>query len=233
MEFDPSHLPRGVDSHPHKGFETVTIVFSGELEHRDSAGNAGKIGPGDVQWMTAGSGLLHEEKHSADFTSRGGLFHVVQLWVNLPKAHKLEPPGYQTLVAADIPTARVGGADVRVIAGSLEGVTGPARTFTPMNVWDAKVAGEASLAVPTSHNAMVVVLAGRVQVGSETLSDGELGLLGHDGEAIQLGGSGHAVVLTGEPIDEPISAYGPFVMNTPEEIRETIEEFQSGKYGSL
>jgi redox-sensitive bicupin YhaK (pirin superfamily) len=232
-DFEPADTPRGVDVHPHKGFETVTIVFEGELEHRDSAGNSGSIGPGDVQWMTAGSGVLHEEKHSAAFTQRGGRFHVVQLWVNLRSVDKLSQPGYQTLLAKDIPTVSLQGGTARVIAGSLDGVIGPARTFTPMNVWDVDVSGSVELAVPPEHNAMAIVLSGSVSVGSETLAVGELALFGHDGDAISLSGTGKVIVLTGEPIDEPISAYGPFVMNTQEEIRETIAEFQSGKYGSL
>jgi redox-sensitive bicupin YhaK (pirin superfamily) len=232
-DFEPADTPRGVDVHPHKGFETVTIVFEGELEHRDSAGNSGSIGPGDVQWMTAGSGVLHEEKHSAAFTQRGGRFHVVQLWVNLRSVDKLSAPGYQTLLAKDIPVASLGGGSARVIAGSLDGVIGPARTFTPMNVWDVDVSGSVELAVPADHNAMAIVLSGSVSVGSETLGVGELALFGHDGDALSLSGNGKVIVLTGEPIDEPISAYGPFVMNTPEEIRETIAEFQAGRYGSL
>ena len=231
--FEPADKPRGVDVHPHKGFETVTIVFEGELEHRDSAGNAGSIGPGDVQWMTAGSGVLHEEKHSAAFTQTGGRFHIVQLWVNLLAKDKMSAPGYQTLLAKDIPTASLRGGFARVIAGSLDGVIGPARTFTPMNVWDVDVAGAVEMAVPSSHNAMAIVLSGSVSVGSETLEVGELAIFGRDGDAISLSGNGKVMVLTGEPIDEPISAYGPFVMNTPEEIRETIAEFQSGKCGSL
>ncbi|MDQ2985867.1 MAG: pirin family protein [Armatimonadota bacterium] len=232
-DFEPATTPRGVDVHPHKGFETVTIVFEGELEHRDSGGNAGSIGPGDVQWMTAGSGVLHEEKHSEAFTKRGGRFHVVQLWVNLLAADKLSAPGYQTLLAKDIPTASLGGGSARVIAGSLDGVMGPAKTFTPMNVWDVDLNGTVEMEVPTSHNAMVIVLSGSASVGDETLGVGELVLFGRDGDGISLSGEGKVIVLTGEPIDEPVAAHGPFVMNTPEEIRETIAEYQSGKFGSL
>lgn len=156
QRFEPSDTPRGVDVHPHKGFETVTLVFDGELEHRDSAGNAGRIGPGDVQWMTAGSGVLHEEKHSAEFTRNGGEFHVVQLWVNLPAKDKPESPGYQTLLAKDIPEVVIGESTVRVVAGELAGTRGPARTHTPMNVWDVGLSGELSLSVPEGHNAMAI-----------------------------------------------------------------------------
>jgi redox-sensitive bicupin YhaK (pirin superfamily) len=183
--------------------------------------------------MTAGSGLLHEEKHSAAFTRTGGEFHVVQLWVNLPAKDKVSPPGYQTLLASDIPEVVIGESTVRVIAGSAGDVVGPARTHTPMNVWDVGLSGEVSLAVPSGHNAMVIVLAGSAEIAGETLNVDELAIFEREGDSVLLSGSGRVMVLTGEPIDEPIAAYGPFVMNTQEEIRETINEFQSGKYGSL
>src|SRR5947209_3524299 len=173
VEFPPSETPRGVDEHPHRGFETVTIVYQGELEHRDSAGNAGSIGPGDVQWMTAASGIVHEEKHSSAFSRRGGAFEVAQLWVNLPARHKTAPPGYQTLLRDAIPVVPLGdrlrsaqatGA-ARVIAGEFQGVKGPARTFTPLNVWDLRLkAGQrAELDLPAGHTAILFALHGAVR----------------------------------------------------------------------
>ena len=231
--FEPSETPRGVDVHPHKGFETVTIVFSGEVEHRDSAGNSGSIGAGDVQWMTAGSGILHEEKHSAEFTKQGGVFHLAQLWVNLPAANKLDEPGYQTILRSDIPTVDVGGGSARVIAGELGGISGPARTRTPMNVWDVELHGSVELQLSARYNAMVVVMSGSVSIGDHVLSADELAILNRDGDVIALTGEGKVIVLSGEPINEPIAAHGPFVMNTPEEIRETIADYQAGKFGSL
>jgi redox-sensitive bicupin YhaK (pirin superfamily) len=158
---------------------------------------------------------------------------VVQLWVNLPAKDKSESPGYQTLLAKDIPEVVIGESTVRVIAGELEGTRGPARTHTPMDVWDVGLSGELSLAVPVGHNAMVIVLAGSATVAGETLNVDELAIFEREGDSVLLSGSGRVMVLTGEPIDEPIAAYGPFVMNTQAEIRETIDEYQSGKFGSL
>ncbi len=169
-EFPPGETRRGVGAHPHRGFETVTIVFQGDLEHRDSAGNAGRIGPGDVQWMTAGAGVVHEEMHSAEFTRRGGTVELVQLWVNLPRQAKRTPPGYQTLTADAIPVVRgAAGSEVRVIAGELLGTRGPAHTFTPMNVWDLRLPAAASHAiqVPEGHNAILAVRRGRIAVGGD------------------------------------------------------------------
>lgn len=232
--------PRGVGEHPHRGFETVTIVYKGELEHRDSTGGGGKIGPGDVQWMTAASGVLHEEFHSPDFTRTGGTFEVVQLWVNLPAKDKMADPGYQTLLEADIPVLELadGAGTLRVIAGEQGGGKGPARTFTPVGIYDVQLnAGKtAELTLPKDHNVAVVVLNGTVEVnGAHVVREAQFALLGRDGEGITLEANTEAklLVLSGEPIDEPVVAHGPFVMNTMDEIRQAITDLQPGKFGKM
>lgn len=239
-EFPPSDERLGVDEHPHKGFETVTIVFEGELEHRDSAGNSGKIGRGDVQWMTAGAGIVHEEKHSAEFDRNGGKFHMIQLWVNLPAKDKSARPGYQTLLKSDIPTVELaeGTGTLRVIAGEFKGTKGPANTFTSVNLWDIRLnsGSRAPLNVPEGFTTAVLVLSGEVKVnGSETVGESELAIFDRDGSDIQLEASAdtHLVLLSALPIDEPVVAYGPFVMNTKEEITHAIHEYQTGKMGRL
>ena len=238
--FSPTDKRRGVGEHPHRGFETVTIVYQGELEHRDSAGNGGRIGPGDVQWMTAASGILHEEFHSSDFTRTGGTLEMAQLWVNLPAKDKMAPPGYQTLLDGDIPSVPLpGNAGVlRVVAGSYAGKDGPARTFTPMNVWDVRLRaeGEASLPLPEGHTLVVVVLGGTVLVaGAQVAREGDTVLLSRDGGDLTLEANNEAklLVLSGEPIDEPIAAQGPFVMNTEGEIRQAVDDFRAGRFGRM
>ncbi|RXF75141.1 pirin family protein [Hansschlegelia zhihuaiae] len=240
VEFEPAARPRGVDVHPHRGFETVTIVFDGELEHRDSTGAGGLIGPGDVQWMTAASGILHKEFHSPAFTKAGGRFEVAQLWVNLPARHKGEAPGYQTLTSADIPTVELsdGAGRVRVIAGAFDGARGPAETFTPMNVWDVRLnaGGAATLTPPEGHTVIVAALGGSVALnGAERLGDAETALLSREGGPFTIAAEGDVklLVLTGEPIDEPVAMHGPFVMNTREEISAAIADFQSGRFGTI
>jgi redox-sensitive bicupin YhaK (pirin superfamily) len=238
--FAPTDRRRGVGEHPHRGFETVTIVYQGELEHRDSAGNGGRIGPGDVQWMTAASGILHEEFHSRDFARTGGMLEMAQLWVNLPSQDKMTAPGYQTLLDKDIfsvPLANDAGM-LRIIAGSYEGRTGPAHTFTPMNVWDVRLRarGEASLALPDGHTLVVVVLGGTVLVGgAQVVREGQTILLSRDGGDLTIEANNEAklLVLSGEPIDEPIVAQGPFVMNTEGEIRQAIDDFRAGRFGRM
>jgi redox-sensitive bicupin YhaK (pirin superfamily) len=239
-DFPPSDKPRGVEEHPHRGFETVTIVYAGEVEHRDSSGGGGLIGPGDVQWMTAASGLVHEEMHGRDFTRRGGTLEMVQLWVNLPALHKKDPPHYQSITAAQVPEiALPGGAGlVRVIAGSHGGVTGPARTFTPINLWDIRLqAGQrAEFAVPEGHNTLLFVLDGQIELGNgERLGDAGLAILDRSGGSFTLHALDHTklLVLDGEPIEEPVVAYGPFVMNSQAEIRQAFEDFRSGRMGQL
>ena len=239
-DFDASEQPRGVGQHPHRGFETVTIVYDGEVAHRDSTGQGGVIGPGDVQWMTAAGGIIHEEFHSPAFSKAGGPFRMVQLWVNLPAKDKMATPGYQSIKDADIPSVDLpGGAGrVRVIAGDYEGAKGPARTFTPVNVWDMRLDRNASieLDLPEGHNAAIVVLTGHVTVGgSQAAGEAEVVLLGKDGSGttIEADGDSMLLILTGEPIDEPIVGYGPFVMNSETEIRQAIDDFNSGQFGKI
>jgi len=240
VDFPPAKEPRGVDEHPHRGFETVTIVYQGELDHRDSAGNSGSIGPGDVQWMTAASGVVHEEKHSREFTERGGTMDMVQLWVNLPAKVKMSPPRYQTILNRDIPVVVLagGGGSVRVIAGEYEGRKGPAQTFTPVNVWDLRLKSgqEVTFNLPEGFNTAVAVLKGKVTVnGTENANGAELVLFERDGDQITLRAQRDAtlLMLSGQPIDEPVASYGPFVMNTQEEIRQAAEDYRSGKMGTL
>jgi len=235
--FEPTTARRGVGEHPHRGFETVTIVYDGEVEHRDSAGNGGIIGPGDVQWMTAAGGIIHEEYHAPGFAKAGGPFRMVQLWVNLPAKDKMAPGGYQGITADMIPTVDLpgGAGTARVIAGELTGAKGPARTFTPINVWDVRLARDAdvTLDLPEGHTAMLVVLGGHVTVnGDQPVGEAEVLLLSREGRAVSLHADGDAMllVLTGEPIDEPIVGYGPFVMNSREEIVQAIDDFNNGRF---
>lgn len=239
-DFLPAERPRGVGEHPHRGFETVTIVYQGELEHRDSTGSGGRIGPGDVQWMTAASGVLHEEFHSQEFTRSGGTLEMVQLWVNLPAKDKNAPPAYQTLLNEDIPEVDLADASgsLRVIAGEYAGCKGPARTFTPMNVWDLRLRRDdtVDLSLPDGHTAVLVVLRGTVMVnGRDVAREGQFVLLDRSGGAVAVEANGDAtvLVLSGEPIDEPVVMHGPFVMNTAEEIRQAIVDFESGRFGAL
>lgn len=238
--FTPALTPRGVGQHPHRGFETVTIVYDGEVEHRDSTGNGGVIGPGDVQWMTAAGGILHEEFHSKGFTKTGGPFHMVQLWVNLPAKDKMSKPGYQSILDSDIPSVDLaGGAGrVRVIAGEFDGRKGPATTFTPINVWDARLKADARVTfnLPEGHTCMLVVLAGRVTVnGTQDAGVSEMVMLDRAGSSVEIVAHGDAtvLVLTGEPIDEPIVGYGPFVMNSEAEIHQAIDDFNAGRFGAM
>jgi redox-sensitive bicupin YhaK (pirin superfamily) len=234
--FEPAAQPRGVGRHPHRGFETVTIVYDGEVSHKDSTGGGGTIGPGDVQWMTAAGGIIHEEFHSPGFTRAGGPFRMVQLWVNLPAKDKMTPPRYQAIVSSDIPTIELasGKARGRVIAGELGGVRGPASTFTPVNMWDVRLdaGAELELPLPAGHNAQVAVLSGHVTIDGELVGEAEVARFSIDGEGANLRADGDSMllVLTGEPIDEPVFGYGPFVMNTEAEIRQAIDDFNSGRF---
>lgn len=235
--FEPAETPRGVGTHPHRGFETVTIVYDGEVEHKDSAGNGGIIGPGDVQWMTAAGGVLHQEFHSKGFTRAGGPFRMVQLWVNLPAKDKMAAPGYQSIVDADIPVVDLDGGKARIIAGTLGGKTGPARTFPPVNVWDVRLDRDAdvTLDLPEGHTTLVVVLSGRVLVNGEDAASAEVLELSRTGTSARFTAEAETtlLVLTGEPIDEPIVGYGPFVMNSEAEIRAAIDDFNSGRFGQM
>jgi redox-sensitive bicupin YhaK (pirin superfamily) len=239
-EFVPSDHPRGVDEHPHRGFETVTIVYQGELEHRDSAGNHGKIGPGDVQWMTAASGVVHEEKHSREFTRRGGTLEMVQLWVNLPAEFKMSAPTYQTILDRQIPSVSLpdGAGTMRVIAGEFQGVKGPANTFTPINLWELrlKTYQRAEFMVPRGFTTALFVLRGEVALAdSERAAATDLALLTREGEQVHIEARDEAtlLVLNGAAIDEPVAAYGPFVMNSKTEITQAIEDYHNGRLGRL
>lgn len=239
-KFDPTDSPRGVGEHPHRGFETVTIVYDGVVAHRDSTGNGGVIGPGDVQWMTAASGIVHEEMHEKEWAKKGGAFHAIQLWVNLPRSHKMSSPGYQTLLKADIPAVELGGeaGHLRVIAGEFRGIKGPAKTFTPVHLYDVRLKGGSmvEITVPSSFNTAVFVLQGEVSVnGSEPVKEAELARLDPNGKRITIVAATDTtvLVLAGEPINEPVARSGPFVMNTKAELVQAVNDYQAGKMGHL
>ena len=229
--------PRGVGEHPHKGFETVTIVYDGEVCHRDSTGGGGTIGAGEVQWMTAGAGVLHEEFHSPGYSKTGGPFRMVQLWVNLPAKDKLAPAKYQAIPRDAVVDVPFNGGRARIIAGEFDGTKGPATTFTPINLWDVRLDADAevTLPLPKGHTTMIAVLSGHVTIDGKGIGEAEIARLSRDGEGVPVRADGDAMllVLTGEPIDEPVFGYGPFVMNTEVEIQEAITEFNSGKFGVL
>ncbi len=239
-DFAPSAEQRGVGWHPHRGFETVTVVFDGEVDHQDTAGNGGRISAGDVQWMTAGAGLLHKELHSAEFSRRGGRFEVLQLWVNLPGKSKMTPPRYQELLAKDIPALKLAGdaGSVRVIAGEFGGAKGPARTFTPVSLLDVRLRAGKSLrlSIKDGYTASLYVLTGKVLVnGAEAASATELVTFERNGDAITVEATADATlfVMSGEPIDEPLAGYGPFVMNTREQIQQAFKDFHAGRLGTI
>lgn len=239
-EFSPSERPRGVGQHPHRGFETVTIVYQGELEHRDSTGAGGRIGPGDVQWMTAGAGILHEEFHSEAFTREGGTLEMVQLWVNLPKRHKMAAPNYQSILNADIPviTLAGGAGTVRLIAGEYGKHKGPAMTFTKLDVWDVRldVGGQTVLPLKEGRTAVIVVLQGTIKAGDGSIARPDQWVLtSPNGVDLLIESTSESVVLvlSGEPIDEPIVGYGPFVMNSEEEIQQATFDLRNGSFGKI
>jgi quercetin 2,3-dioxygenase len=235
----PTKEARGVGAHPHKGFETVTIVFQGEIEHRDSTGSAGKIGPGDVQWMTAASGIVHEEIIGREFREQGGTLEFIQLWVNLPAKDKTASPGYQTLLATDIPTIALpdNAGTARIIAGELFGTRGPARTFTPIHVWDVHLAAGQTVELPVQegHMAGVFVRRGTLSIEENELGATDFALFDTKDTGISLSAATDTdlVVLSGEPINEPVATYGPFVMNTKAEILRAIDDYQGGRMGRL
>ena len=240
QHFQPTQGRRGVGTHPHRGFETVTIVYEGEVAHRDSTGAGGTIGPGDVQWMTAASGILHEEFHSDAFARTGGPLEMVQLWVNLPARDKLSAPGYQTLRNADIPRVALpdGAGSVRVIGGDFAAAHGPARTFTPIDVWDVRLNAGASteLQAQPGHTLALVVLHGTVMVnGQEVVRAGQLVHLDRAADSVHLEANNEVTLLwlSGEPIDEPVVGHGPFVMNTTAEIEQALDDFRSGRFGRM
>jgi redox-sensitive bicupin YhaK (pirin superfamily) len=238
--FAPAAQRRGVGEHPHRGFETVTIVYQGELEHRDSAGNGGRIGPGDVQWMTAASGIIHEEFHSEEFTRAGGTMEMMQLWVNLPAKDKMSPPQYQTLLDRDIPSVPLsdGAGRLRLIAGEFGGHKGPAKTFTPINVWDLRLhAGKtATLATAEGHTTAIIPMHGRALInGVQAADEAQLVILDRNGGEFTIGVDADAtlLMLSGQPLNEPVVGYGPFVMTSDREIAQAIRDYQSGRFGSL
>lgn len=240
-DFPPTEQRLGVGEHPHRGFETVTLVYDGEVEHRDSSGGGGRIGPGDVQWMTAGSGVVHEEFHGRNYARRGGRFEMIQLWVNLPAEHKMTPPRYQGILNDQIPVLNLAGGDgtLRVIAGTYGDVRGPASTFTPINLWDARLSAgrRFDLDVPEGYTTLVVVLDGAIVVnGAESaINPGEVGMLDRRGTQLsfECPQDSKALVLCGEPIDEPIAGMGPFVMNTQEELMQAVDDYRNGRMGAL
>jgi redox-sensitive bicupin YhaK (pirin superfamily) len=233
FDFPPAEKPRGVGWHPHRGFETVTVVLDGEVDHEDTAGNGGRIGKGDVQWMTAGSGLLHKEMHSDAFTRRGGRFHALQLWVNLPAKSKMTPPRYQTLLARDIPVVD----SVRVIAGEFHGVQGPAQTFTPVTLLEVRLQEKQSLRLNLrdGFSAGLYVVQGQISANGENAAQGELVVLDRKGDEAVLDAATDAIVfvMNGAPIDEPVAGYGPFVMNTPREIQQAFADYHAGRLGKI
>ncbi|SIP88866.1 pirin family protein [Aeromonas hydrophila] len=238
--FTPTSRPRGVGEHPHRGFETVTIVYKGEVAHRDSTGQGGVIGPGDVQWMTAGAGILHEELHAPAFSESGGELEMVQLWVNLPSRHKMTPPGYQPILARDIPTVALASdaGSVRIIAGEFEGVRGPAHTFSPLHVWDLRLeqGSVSTLELPEGWTGALIVLKGTVQVnGSAIAREAQMVVLDRAGRQVMIEANSDAtmLLLSGDPIEEPIVGHGPFVMNSHEEIVQAIDDFNSGRFGVM
>ena len=238
--YPATDTPRGVGEHPHRGFETVTIVYQGLVAHRDSAGNSGVIGPGDVQWMTAASGIVHEELHEKEWAKRGGTLQAIQLWVNLPKSSKMSPPGYQTIVNDQIPVVQLdgGAGSLRVIAGSVGGAKGPAKTFTPIELYDVRLrAGHSMpLQIPNGYNVGLLILSGQASIeGAHRLSEADLAVFASTGESVTIIAEEDATILVmaGEAIDEPVARYGPFVMNTKAELVQAMNDYQAGKMGHL
>jgi len=239
VDFPPSEHLRGVDVHPHKGFETVTISYKGSVAHHDSAGNSGIIHPGDVQWMTAGAGILHKEYHEKEYAKKGGPFEMVQLWVNLPKKDKSTAPHYQAISKEQMSKVELPDQQgtVNVIAGTYNGVTGPAQTYSPVNVFDIKLkkGGTTHTSLPAGYNTAILLINGSATINGQKTPGHSFVLFANEGEEIDITANEDAVllVLSGEPLNEPIASYGPFVMNTQAEIIESIREFQSGKFGVL
>lgn len=239
FDFGPSDHIRGVDVHPHKGFETVTIAYQGSVAHYDSAGSSGVINPGDVQWMTAGNGILHKEFHEESFSKKGGLFEMVQLWVNLPKKDKSVAPHYQALTAENMGKLVLDNnqGQVNIIAGGTAGVNGPASTYTPINLFDIQLnsGGTFTTSIPSTHNTALLIVNGHIEVNGAEAAEHSFVLFKNEGDEISIQANTKSVILllSGEPINEPIASYGPFVMNTDAEIREAITDFNMGKFGYL
>ncbi len=237
--FPPSEKVRGVDVHPHRGFETVTIALKGAVAHHDSAGNSGIIYPGDVQWMTAGSGVLHKEYHEENFSKKGGEFEMIQLWVNLPKVYKMTKPNYQELSNKNIPKyiSEDNNINVAIISGSFNHLSGAANTFTPVNLFliDMKNNAELNFTIPENHNTSILVIEGEIELNTKKASLHDFVLFENSGDEINVKTPSNCkiLVLSGEPINEPIAQYGPFVMNTQQELREAFDDYHSGKFGIL
>lgn len=238
--FPASERPRGVGVHPHRGFETVTIAYKGKVEHHDSSGGGGIIGEGDVQWMTAAGGVLHKEFHEKEWSTQGGDFHVVQLWVNLPAADKMSQPKYQAITNEMMGKAILedNAGTIEVIAGNYGDTEGPASTFTPIHLMNAKLnkGGSASFSFPANFNTALLVIEGSIMINNSTkVPENNLALFENVGENFEVKAEENAIVLvmSGEPINEPIAAHGPFVMNTRQELIQAFEDFQKGKFGYL
>ncbi len=237
MEWPPREHPRGVGVHPHRGFETVSFAYKGRIAHHDSAGNSGVIDEGDVQWMTAGSGVLHKEYHEQEYSRKGGLFQMVQLWVNLPAKFKMTPPKYQAITAKDWGIYSDEGVTVRVLAGDFKGVKGPASTFTPIQIYQAELSKNRSLSLqlPGNSNTGMLVIKGTLKANGAQVPTDHFVVFSNDGEIIMLESDDDAIalILSGEPIQDPIFSYGPFVMNTREEIIKAYEDYNNGLFGYL
>ena len=240
QEFPPTDARLGVGPHPHRGFETVTIVYSGQVEHRDSSGGGGRIGPGDVQWMTAASGLVHEEYHGQEYAKRGGLFEMVQLWVNLPAKNKMVPPRYQSISSDSIPQLELPhqAGNLRVIAGEYAGKKGPANTYSPVNVWDLRLSSDKpiDIRVEDGYTTLLVVLRGTLTTNSsESVGEAEVVMYAREGNSILIDSAKDvtALLLCGKPLEEPIVGYGPFVMNTTLEIHDAMDDYKNGRLGVL
>ena len=237
-EFSITDQRRGVGEHPHRGIETVTFAYQGEVEHRDSSGGGGIIKPGDVQWMTAGKGIVHDEFHSEDFSKKGGVFEMVQLWINLPKKHKMTEPKYQEIDRKSIPTISLGDKiKLRVIAGSFEETKGPSSTYTKVNLYDITSKGNKriSLNFEDGTNTVILVMSGELKVENKYFKNKDILIFERQGTHLDLKVSDNfkGLILNGDPINEPIVAHGPFVMNTKEEIYQAFSDFQNGKMGRL
>lgn len=238
FHFPATDKPKGVGVHPHRGFETVTIAYEGSVSHHDSSGGGGTIHQGDVQWMTAASGVLHKEYHAEEFYKQGGIFQMVQLWVNLPAKDKMSTPKYQAIEHKDIPTVEVENGFIEIIAGEYNQTKGVASTFSPVNMLNAKLneGGKANFSFPANYNTVLLVIDGEVKVNNqEIVPTDHLLLFTNEGEDFSIEATENSVVLilSGEPLNEPIASYGPFVMNTQEQIREAFEDFNNGKFGTL
>lgn len=240
FNFLPSDIPRGVGVHPHRGFETVTIAYKGKVSHHDSSGGGGTIGEGDVQWMTAAGGVLHKEYHEKEWSKNGGIFQMVQLWVNLPAKYKMTSPKYQAIKNGAIPRFifENNGGEIEIIAGNHKGITGVASTFSPINMLNVKLKKGtiADFSFPENYNTALLVIEGNIEInGNSTVPTDHFALMANDGENFNIKASENSIVLvlSGEPIEEPIAAYGPFVMNTREELLQAFEDFNNGKFGYL